>query len=210
MLTRPKSRSILVFLILSLICAGIYSWRPLIQNLALAFPHSDTLNQVAGIEEIQNYHLALTEAKGGNLASSHAHLEKLVRAGLTSSIQDRIYELYGDILYLQSGSVNDDRALYIRALEYRPSDRLRQKLALLEPTASGSGRIIPTPPVSQSSGSLSSSGQSMVRMTLDRLEQSNAEKEKYLYPLNAWPPPDAERISDIREFLQSGVERVDW
>ena len=59
-------------------------------------------------------------------------------------------------------------------------------------------------------GSQSASGQSLLQNSIHNLEQSESEKEKYLYPINGIPQPDTERLSDIRAFLDSGAERVDW
>lgn len=111
-----------------------------------------------------------------------------------------MYELYGDVLYLTSGSVDDVRKLYFLARDIRPNDILLQKIALLDGTSdSNSGNASGT---TSNTGSIntfseSGSGTQSLQSALDSLEKSESEKQKYLYPLNSTP----QNLSDTRKFI---------
>lgn len=154
------------------------------------------------------YNNALSLAKEWKYDESSAILEKLIHL----SQREPIYELYGDTLYLSSGSLDDVRKLYSLALEIEKNPRIEQKIALLWAPTQGTGvNSSPLKPNNTliQSGSLSSD-QTILSATLDSLEQSEWEKRKYLYPINGSPRPESDQLSDIRSFVDEGVERVDW
>lgn len=155
--------------------------------------------------------LELSQAKKYNEA--HALLEWLTHGPLDVRLKDRVYELYGDMIYLSSGSSDDAKKLYILANDALPNTRLVKKIALLSHTGTienSSSQIPQSQTGMATTGSLSASGQSILKSSLENLEQSESEKQKYLYPLNGIPQSDTERLTDIRAFLDSGAERVDW
>ncbi len=117
------------------------------------------------------------------------------------------------MIYLSSGSSDDAKKLYILANDALPNTRLVKKIALLSHTGTienSSSQIPQSQTGMATTGSLSASGQSILKSSLENLEKSESEKQKYLYPLNGIPQSDTERLTDIRAFLDSGAERMDW
>lgn len=200
MLASRITRNITVFLItLSIIWLGL-SYRPLSENIHLWFGYS--IDHPASL-----YNESIILAQAGQYSDAHALLEGLD----VPWHQSEVYELYGDVLYLSSGTLDDIKKLYTLAYDTVPSDRLRQKISLLEnpppfPESSDTASWdtnIESPRTDFGSGT-------DISQTLDTLEKNAHEKSKYLYPPNWLPRPENEQLSDIRRFLDEGVERVDW
>lgn len=104
------------------------------------------------------------------------------------------------------------KKLYLLALEIEKNPRIERKIALLSTSSQGTGNTLfqeKSRNILIQSGSLSLD-QTILTTTLDSLEQSESEKQKYLYPINGSPRPESDQLSDIRSFVDEGVERVDW
>lgn len=71
------------------------------------------------------YHLALNQ----RYDDARILLEKI--ASRPSSEKGKIYELYGDVLYLSSGARDDVKKLYLLAREHAPSARIDEKIRIL-------------------------------------------------------------------------------
>ncbi len=190
---------------------GIFSWKPILMNLNLSYPLTSIM-QWAGITSPEwEYNTALALAKEWKYEESSALLEKLVH--LPSFPQRAIiYELYGDTLSLSSGLIDDVKKLYLLALEIEKNPRIERKIALLSTSSQGTGNTLfqeKSRNILIQSGSLSLD-QTILTSTLDSLEQSESEKQKYLYPINGAPRSESDQLSDIRSFVDEWVERVDW
>ena len=182
-------------------------------NLELIFPHSQVLSYLTLRSPFSEYNRALEFAQARRYSQAHVLLERLTHDPLDVRLKHRVYELYGDMIYLSSGSSDDVKKLYILAYDALPNTRLIQKIALLSHTGmteNPSSQIPQSQTGMTATGSQSASGQSLLKISLQSLEQSESEKQKYLYPINGIPQSDTERLSDIRAFLDSGAERVDW
>lgn len=67
--------------------------------------------------------------------TAHAYLEDILLMSPTE-YREKIYELYGDVLYLSSGSHDDVKKLYTVALSGSDNPRIQQKLQYLDATGS--------------------------------------------------------------------------
>ncbi|MDD2693406.1 MAG: tetratricopeptide repeat protein [Candidatus Gracilibacteria bacterium] len=205
-ITEKKWKKILlesmIFLGLWLILFMVFSWRILVENFSLLSGISQDMPE-------SRYNTALAFAKEKRYDEARVILERLVQSNPEITARERVYELYGDVLYLSSGSKDDVKKLYILARDIRPNDMLLEKIALLDGQSSSnsenaSGTVSNTGNIAFPSGS--GSGTSSLQSALDSLAKTESEKQKYLYPLNTTP----ENLSDTRKFLDEGVERVDW
>jgi len=115
----------MIFLGLWLILFMAFSWRILVENFSL-------LSGITQDMPESRYNTALTLAKEQKYDEARVILEKLVQSNLEITAKDRLYELYGDVLYLSSGSKDDVRKLYFLARDIRPNDILLEKIALLD------------------------------------------------------------------------------
>lgn len=192
----------MIFLGLWLMLFVAFSWKTFVENFSLLSGISQDMPE-------SRYNTALTLAKEKQYDEAHVLLEKLVQSNPEITAKERVYELYGDILYLSSGSKDDVKKLYILARDIRPNDILLAKIALLDgqsPSTSenASGAVSNTGNIASPSGS--GSDTSPLQSALDSLTKTESEKQKYLYPLNTTP----ENLSDTRKFLDEWVEQVDW
>lgn len=171
----------------------VFSWRILVENFSLLSGISQDMPE-------SRYNTALAFAKEKRYDEARVILERLVQSNPEITARERVYELYGDVLYLSSGSKDDVKKLYILARDIRPNDMLLEKIALLDGQSSSnsenaSGTVSNTGNIAFPSGS--GSGTSSLQSALDSLAKTESEKQKYLYPLNTTP----ENLSDTRKFL---------
>lgn len=183
----------MIFLGLWLMLFVAFSWKMFVENFSLVLGISQDMPE-------SHYNTALALAKEKKYDEAHVILEKLVQLNQKITAKERVYELYGDILYLSSGSKDDVKKLYVLARDIRPNDVLLVKIALLDgqslsSSENASGAVSNTGNIASPSGS--GSDTSSLQSALDSLGKTESEKQKYLYPLNSTP----ENLSDTRKFL---------
>ena len=174
-------------------------------------------NSLFAIEtDASRYNESLTLAHMWEYEPSKAILEDLVRTDPITTLQNGgdLYELYGDVLYLSSGSTGDVLKLYTLASTSSRSDRIERKIALLTVPPPllgdwewvGTGSLWDTPPETElNTGELLD-----VQEKYREILSDQSEAQRYMYPLNGIPRSETEQLSDIRAFLDEDVEYIDW
>ena len=94
--------------------------------------------------------------------------------------KSEIAELYGDLIYASSGSLDDAQRMYERAFDASPRSRLTEKIALLrreQEAKTGSGREESS---SQEHDTATASGQDSQALKKQELQKISSERSEYL------------------------------
>jgi hypothetical protein len=114
---------------------------------------------------IQNYNEAILLTEKGQYLEAKSLLQPILNTKDLHNPSD-VYELYGDLVYSTSGNTGDTAVFYRRALEYRTSSRIEDKLRLLEIN----------PPTQRQEPSLTQSWDAIAQPELDWLRSSRREE----------------------------------
>lgn len=116
--------------------------------------------------------------------------------------KSEIAELYGDLIYITSGSINDSIHMYERSLSFASNDRINQKIEYLKSqnikkNNTGSIQDSPSQSGSNSSGSLE---KNIKKQELQKIWKQRAE---FLSNYNPWSDGSKKNIEKLIESINS-------
>lgn len=120
--------------ILFLICIPVIIFTLLERNnisLFVAAKLQDMAYYIGQNEAIMKYNEAVLLAQDSQYSEAKSLLQFILNNEQLAQPAD-VYELYGDLVYQTRGSTGDVAVFYNRSLEYLDSERVREKIKLLD------------------------------------------------------------------------------
>ena len=124
---------------------------------------------------VMRYNEAIWLSGSGRYSEAKTLLAPLLN-DTTITRRAEIAELYGDLIYSTSGSLDDTIRMYDRSLWFSPSDRVSEKIAyikLIQSQKTGSGTTEPSPKTD--------SGSQVLEAKKTELQKTAWERDKYLW-----------------------------
>lgn len=176
------------------------------QNLLLVFAYisKNTSWRWSDHTEIYKYNESLLLAQSGNFLEAKSLLSPLINnPGIVPS--DRIFELYGDILYSLSGSKDDVILLYKKSLTSAQNLRVEKKISLLVGTSSWK--------ISENSGTWQDSAFSSWSKTVsgeDMRESTKMELQRIQKQRKGLVNQDTIQSQDVKTKTQEVFQLLEW
>jgi hypothetical protein len=114
-------------------------------------------------------------------------------------------ELIGDILMTESGAHSEIISWYTKSLLYRESVRVREKLRILSASGTEMSEIQMEWEKSETVPRSVTLSSEALQLSDERIDQDEASRWEYLTK-----PLPADAIRDTIDFLDVGVDRIDW
>ncbi len=157
---------------------------------------------------VAHYNEAIWKSNNGQYSDAKKVLS-LILNDATVNKKAEVSELYGDLIYSTSGSLDDVIRMYDRSLSSTPSERVTAKIAYIkmiqQQSKIGSGTTEKSP--------LSHSGSTLVELKKIELKKTAWERDKYLgnATSSAWlDRGDLERLIERAQSSWSTTITQDW
>lgn len=147
---------------------------------------------------VTRYNEAIWLAKTGQYAQAKSLIAPLINE-TTLPKKAEISELYGDLIYHMSGSLDDTITMYERSLSFEPNERIATKIALIkniQASKTGSWQITKTPTLSGSTAS----GNSEKDIKKEELKKLWSQRAEFL---SNSEPSDTDSRKKIEKLIES-------
>ncbi len=175
--SKIKKSSIVI--LISLLFFAVLEWRAIVENTTLTIANitGDPAYYHGDSPWIIRYNEAIRLADQKQYSEAKTKLTPLL-SGISNPKKAEIAELYGDLLYTTSGSIDDAVRMYEKSIETTPNPRVSMKINYLkskktEPTNTGSQD-------KQSSTGTTATGSDEINKKKQELQKTSASRSDYL------------------------------